>query len=199
MAELALGNLDWKNGKVNPSGIVPIAYRIPRAHIATWPTIEDNPEAADVTLAKYANYLGDFVLAAGKKWETIYSTQGKGKATFEPVGETDAKMFTNKGTLSFPDLTDEVRAFAKMASNGDYVYLIHTPGTPGRYHVIGNKDYRVISALSGDTGDAAGSAKGVTITLECPDVTPLPLYLGDLVTAAGTLDTETGVFTPAVP
>lgn len=196
MANLVIGNIDWPNGKVNPSGIVPIAYRIPREKISAWPTIVDDPAAADVTLAKFVNYLGDFVLVDGAVWETIYSTQGKGKATFEPVGETDTTMYVNKATLSFPDLTDEVRGYAKMAANGDYVYIIHTPN--GRYHVIGNKDARVKSSLTGDTGDAPGSAKGVTINLECPDVTPLPLYKGDLVTAAGSLDTETGVFTPVV-
>lgn len=194
MAKLALGNLAWTNGKVNPSGIKPVAYRIPREDIATWPTIVDDPTAVGVTIDTFANFTGDFVLVATKVWETVYSTQGKGKVTFEPVGETDASMFLNKGTLSFPDLTDEVRAFAKMSANGDYVYIIPTPN--GRYHVIGNADYRVKTTLSGDSGDAPGSAKGVTINVECPDVTPLPLYQGDLVTAAGSLDTETGTFTP---
>ncbi len=193
MAELQIGNIDWPNGKVNPSGIVPIAFRIAKKDITSWPTIEDDPGVA-ATVGAYSNYTGDFVLAATKKWETIYSTQGKGKATFEPTGEADAKMFLNKGTLSFPDLTDEIRALAKMAANGDFVYLIHANG---RYHVIGSQDYRVTSGFSGDTGDAAGSAKGVTISIECPDVTPLPLYTGALVTAAGSLDIETGVLTPA--
>jgi len=195
MATLEIGNIDWKNGKVNPSGIVPIAYRIAKSDITSWPTIEDDPEIA-VTVGALVNYTGDFVLVAGKKWDKIYSTQGKGKATFEPVGETDMVSYINKGTLSFPDLTDEVRAYAKVAANGDYVYIIHTPN--GRYHVIGNKDMRVKSSFSGDTGDATGSAKGVTITLEVPDNTPLPLYTGDLVTSDGTLDIATKVFTPIV-
>lgn len=191
MAELQIGNIDWPNGKVNPSGIVPIAYRIPKSHIISWPAIEDDPGVA-ATSEAFANYTGDFVLVAGKKWATIYSTQGKGKATFEPTGENDAKMFLNKGTLSFPDLTDDIRALAKMAVNGDFVYIIHANG---RYHVIGSKDYRVTSGYAGDTGDAPGSAKGVTISVECPDVTPLPCYKGLLVTAAGSLDTESGQFT----
>lgn len=193
MATLAIGNIDWKNGQINPSGIVPIAYRIAKSDITSWPTIEDDPEKA-LTVGALVNYTGDFVLAVGKKWEKIYSTQGKGKATFEPVGETDMVSYINKGSLSFPDLTDEVRAYAKVAANGDYVYIIHTPN--GRYHVIGNQDMRVKSSFSGDTGDATGSAKGVTITLEVPDNTPLPLYTGDLVTSDGTLDIATKVFTP---
>lgn len=190
-----LGNLDWKTGKTNPSGIVPIAYRIAKENISAWPVIVDDP-IADTTVAQYANYVGDFVLVAGKKWEKIYSTQGKGKATFEPLGEVDSKMYTNKGTLSFPDVSDEARAYAKSAANGDYVYLIHTPGTPGRYHVIGDKDLRVATSISGDTGDASGSAKGITINLECPSVTPLPRYTGDLVTSDGSIDCATGIFTP---
>lgn len=195
MATLSIGNIDWKNGKVNPSGIVPIAYRIPKSDIISWPTIEDDPDVA-LSVAEFVNYKGDFVLAATKKWETIYSVQGKGKATFEQVGETDSMMYVNKGTLYFPDLTNEVRALAKMAANGDYVYLVHTPND--RYHVIGNEDYRVKSTFSGDTGDAAGSAKGVTINLECSDVTPLPSYIGDLVTSKGTYDILTKTLTPAV-
>ena len=195
MATLEIGNIDWKNGKINPSGIVPIAYRIAKSDITSWPTIEDDPEKA-TTVGALVNYTGDFVLTVGKKWEKIYSTQGKGKATFEPVGETDMVSYINKGSLSFPDLTDEVRAYAKVAANGDYVYIIHTPN--GRYHVIGNQDMRVKSSFSGDTGDATGSAKGVTITLEVPDNTPLPLYTGDLVTSDGTLDIATKVFTPGV-
>lgn len=195
MATLEIGNIDWKNGKINPSGIVPIAYRIAKSDITSWPTIEDDPEKA-LTVGALVNYTGDFVLAVGKKWDKIYSTQGKGKATFEPVGETDMVSYINKGSLSFPDLTDEVRAYAKVAANGDYVYIIHTPN--GRYHVIGNQEMRVKSSFSGDTGDATGSAKGVTITLEVPDNTPLPLYTGDLVTSDGTLDIATKVFTPAV-
>lgn len=195
MATLAIGNIDWKNGKINPSGIVPIAYRIAKADITSWPTIEDDPEVA-ATVGALVNYTGDFVLAVGKVWDKIYSTQGKGKATFEPVGETDMVSYVNKGTLSFPDLTDEVRAYAKVAANGDYVYIIHTPN--GRYHVIGNEDLRVKSSFSGDTGDATGSAKGVTISLEVPDNTPLPLYSGVLVTSEGSLDISTKIFTPKV-
>lgn len=188
-----IGNLDFKNGSVNPSGIVPIAYRIRRDYISAFPTIVDTPDE-ETTVAQYASYAGDFVLVAAKKWEKIYSTQGKGKVFFEPVGETDSRMYMNKGTLSFPDLTDEARAYAKDAANGDYVYIIPTPNK--RYHLLGSPDYRVTSSISGDSGDAPGSAKGLTIALECPDVTPLPRYAGALILSDGELDCDTGIFTP---
>ncbi len=188
-----IGNLDFKTGSVNPSGIVPIAYRIKKEDITAFPTIVDKPEA-ETTAALYANYVGDFVLKATKKFSKIYSTQGKGKVSFEPVGETDTRMYMNKGTLSFPDLTDEARAYAKEAANGDYVYVIPTPNK--RFHVIGSADYRATSQISGDSGDAPGSSKGLTINLECPDVTPLPRYVGEILLADGSLDCDTGVFTP---
>lgn len=193
---MEIGNLDWKNGTVNASGIKTIGYRIRKDYIKSFPVIEDAP-AEGTTVHAFANYTGDFVLVAGKKWDKIYSTQGKGKVFFEPVGETDTSMYVNKATLSFPDLTDEARAYAKDAANGDYVYVIPTPGK--RFHLIGSEDYRVSSKISGDSGDAPGSAKGLTINLECPDVTPLPRYTGALLLSDGELDCETGVLTPSVP
>ena len=194
---LKIGNIDWNVGRSNPSGIVPIAYRIAKSEITSWPTIDDLADAA--TVDAYVNYTGDFVLKAGSVFETMYSTPGKGKVTFEPIGEIDNTMYTNKAVLSFPALIKEARAYAKAAANGDFIYII--PTMEGDYVVIGHPSpaYRVKSPVSGDTGDAAGSAKGVTINLECNDETPLPCYVGDLVTAAGTLDTSTGIFTPVAP
>lgn len=189
-----IGNLDWINGSVNPSGINTIAYRIRRDYITSWPSITDNPEDT-TTVEQYANHTGDFVLVAGKKWEKIYSTQGKGKVFFEPVGETDCSMYNNKATLSFPDINDKARAYAKDSANGDYVYVIPTPNK--RFHVIGNEDYRVVTKIQGDSGDAPGSSKGITINLECPSVTPLPRYSGVINMAEGDLDCDTGVFTPS--
>jgi len=192
---MKLGNLDFNIGSVNPSGIGTTIYRTAKKNITTWPTIIDDMESAGsgAVVADLAKYDGDFVLAAGEVWDKIYSTQGKGKATYEPTGEVDCKMFTNKLSLSFPKLTAEVLAFSKVAANGDYVYIFKHDS---KFYVIGHKDYRVVTSPSGDTGDAAGSAKGSTIELEAPDVTPLPLYVGELQLEDGTLDCATGTFTP---
>lgn len=192
---IELGNLDFNIGSVNPSGIGVTIYRIAKAKIATWPTIADDLTGSGA-LSTLSVYNGDFTLVAGAKWDKIYSTQGKGSATFEPTGELDCKMFLNKATLSYPKLTPELSAFAKVAVNGDFVYIIKHDG---RFVVIGSKDYRVTTDPAGATGDAAGSAKGATITLEAPDVTPLPGYVGDILLADGTLDCATDTFTPSTP
>ena len=189
---MELGNLDFKIGCVNPSGIGSTIFRIAKKHIKSWPTIEDDHEA-EGKVADLSEYTGDFVLMDGKVFDKFYSTQGKGKLTFQPTGEIDCKMFTNSGTFSFPDLTSEALGFCKTAANDDYVYIAKSAG---RYHVLGHQDYRTTTSPAGDTGDAAGSAKGITFTVECPDVTPLPIYKGKIVTSDGELDCATGEFTP---
>ena len=187
-----LGNLDFKIGSINPSGIGVTIYRIAKELITAWPTIaHDMSGDGDVTTL--AAYTGDFVLAENAVWDKIYSTQGKGSASYETTGEVDSKMFLNKASLSYPKLTDESKAFAKVAVNGDFVYVIKHDG---KYVVIGNKEYRVTTTPSGNTGAEAGSAKGMTIELEAPDVTPLPTYAGELVLANGKLDCSTDTFTP---
>ncbi len=187
-------NLDFNIGQVNPSGIGQTVYRIRKRYITSWPTIVDDLESAtsEVNLSKYT---GDFVLATGKKWQKMYSTQGKGSITSETTGETDCKMFINHGNFSFPDLSPEALGFSKASVNDDFVYIAKSAG---RYHVIGSPDYRSNTSVAPTSGDAAGSAKGITFTVDCPDVTPLPLYEGAIVTDEGSLDCSTGVLTPPV-
>ena len=189
-----LGNLDFAIGGINPSGIGATIYRIAKSLIVSWPSINDDPNAGEGAVTSLSKYSGSFVLADAAVWDKLYSTQGKGKATFEVTGEVDCKMYTNKASLSFPDLTAEALAFCKAAANGDFVFIVKAAG---RYHVIGSPDYRAVISPSGDTGDAAGSAKGVTFEVECPDVTPLPLYEGKLELADGELDCADGSFTPS--
>ena len=189
-----LGNLDFNIGGINPSGIGATIYRIAKSAILSWPTILNDPSAEEGVASSLATYVGDFSLATGAHWDKLYSTQGKGKITFEVTGEVDCKMYTNHASLSFPDLTAEALAFSKAAANGDFVFIVKAAG---RFHVIGSPDYRAVLSPSGDSGDAAGSAKGVTFDVECPDVTPLPIYEGTLLLSDGSLNCATGAFTPS--
>ena len=136
-----------------------------------------------LTLANNGCNTGSFTMDTGKTFSRLYSTQGKGKITWEYQGETDCKVVVNKATLSYPKFTDDIRAFAKFASNGDFVFIVKHDG---KYYVIGCDDYRATVTPNGDSGDSAGSAKGVTIEIECPDVTPLPTYVGTLALSDGT-------------
>lgn len=192
-----LADIDFTIGSVNPSGISDVVYFIPKKDITAWPVITNDFDTA-TAIDNYVQYgtstALDFTLATGKKWYRLYTTQGKGKMSWEYIGETDCKMVTNKASLSYPRITNGSRALAKYASNGDFVFIVKHDG---KFYIIGSPDYRATLTPNGDSGDAAGSAKGIAIEIECPDVTPLPTYVGDLVLSDGTLDCSTGAFTPS--
>lgn len=185
-------DIDFKIGSVNPSGIADEVYFAPKPDIAAWPAIS-NPEEEESTVELVSAYTGDFTLVEGKTFKKLYNTQGKGKVTAEATGETDCKMYLNKGTMLYPKINRESIALAKATLNGDFVFVVKHDG---QFFVIGNPDYRNVVSSSLDSGDAAGSAKGVTITLECPDTTPLPIYTGKLPVTGGSIDCATGEFTP---
>ena len=188
-------NLIWPAGKINPSGIKTEVYFIDKSFIKTWPAID--PVAA--TAIANVTLVGDFELVATKKWNKLYTTQGKGKVDFEPIGEKDCKMFNNKGTFKFPDISNEAKSLAKSAINSNVVFVVPLPHeTEKRFILLGSKDYDLEVTVKGDSGDAPGSAKGITIEVTAPDTTPLPNYAGALVLTDGSLDCETGVFT-AIP
>lgn len=189
---MQLSDINFPIGSVNPSGIASEIYFVPKQYITSYPTIEDDFENAEDE-AEYANLSGSFALASNKTWNRLYSTQGKGKISWEYQGETDCKVVVNKASLSYPKLNDQGRALAKYAANGDFVFVVKHDG---QYFVIGDKDYRATVTPNGDSGDAAGSAKGITLEIECPGTTPLPVYTGTLTLSDGTLNCETGVFTP---
>ena len=186
-----MNDIQFKLGSVNPSGISDTVLFTPKANIIQWPAIEDAIEA--MMEGRYAEYQGDFAMRSGCCWKRFYNTQGKGKITWEYQGEVDCKVVVNKATLTYPKITNEVRAFAKLASNGDFVFCVKHDG---HYHIIGSPDYRATVTPNGDSGDSAGSAKGITVEIECPDTTPLPTYVGNIILADGTLNCSTGVFTP---
>lgn len=192
-----LADINFEIGSVNPCGISDELYYIPKNQIINWPTIANSMEEA-TDLDSYVQYGGstanDFTIESGAKWLRLYNTQGKGKITWEYAGETDCKVVTNKASLSYPKITNEIRAFAKYASNGDFVFVVKHDG---KYYVVGSPDYRATVTPNGDSGDAAGSAKGVSIEIECADVTPLPTYTGELTLTDGSLDCATGTFTPS--
>jgi hypothetical protein len=188
-------SLGWADGKVNPSGIKNEIYFAPKTDIATIPPMT----AAPATAAENVSLNGDFVMAAGKTFHRLYSTQGKGKVTFEAIGEKDCKMFMNKATFKFPDIDDAGKSLAKSFVNANGIFVVPLPHeSEKRFVVLGDEYWDCTVNVTGDSGDEPGSAKGITIEIEAPATTPLPNYKGALVLPDGSLDCDTGVFTPGV-
>lgn len=106
-------------------------------------------------------------------------------------------MFLNKGVFSFPDISDAAKGAAMQMLNSNVVFVVPIPHpTEKRFVVLGSDDYDVTVKIKGTTGDKPGSAKGLTFEVEAPDALPLPSYQGVLALEGGSLDCETGVFTP---
>lgn len=186
-----LTNIVFKQGSPNPSGVSSEVCFIPKAYVTGWPVIVDDIDKAlifDDYVELGDDTVSDFTLAEGRRWSRLYNTQGKGKVTWDYQGESDCKVVVNKATLSYPKITNEIRSFAKNAANGDYVFVIRHDG---KFYIIGSRDYRTTLTPNGDSGDSAGSAKGITIEIECPDTTPLPTYRGLLLLNDGILDCNT--------
>ena len=100
-------------------------------------------------------------------------------------------VVVNRASMVYPKINIDIAAFAKFSSNGDFVIVVKHDG---KYYVIGHRDYRATVTPNGDSGDAAGSAKGVTVDVECTDTTPLPTYKGKIILPDGILDCNTDTF-----
>ena len=184
-------DITHETGSVNISGIGDAVYFIAKRHIAKWPPITDDVMAA-LMADRHVEYgEGEDIeikTADGWPWTMLYNTQGKGKVEWDMQGETDCKVVVNKATMTYPRITNASRAFAKQAANGDFVFCIRHDG---KYYIIGHKDYRATLTTVGDSGDAAGSAKGLTIEIACSDTTPLPTYVGHILTEEDYIDCKT--------
>jgi hypothetical protein len=191
MSEL-FSSLEWADGQTNPSGIKTTVYIVLKRWIKTWP----KPATAPAKVAQLVQYVGDFELQDGKTFLKLYTTQGAGSATFEPSGEKDHQMFTNKAVFSFPDISDAAKGNAVQILNSNVVFVVALPHpSEKRYVVIGSEDYDVTVKISGTSGDKPGSNKGLTFNVEAPDALCLPSYQGVVVLEDGSLNCATGVFT----
>ena len=185
-------NLVWADGRINPSGIKSEIYFAPKTWIASYPQIDPLADTA----TENVTFVGDFVMEAGKKFKRLYSTQGKGSVTWETIGEKDCRMFVQKGMFSFPDIDDAGKSMAKSLVNANIVYIVPMPHeTEKRYVMLGDEYWDTSSNIGGASGDAPGSAKGITIEVESPCTTPLANYKGVLEFDDGVLDCATGIFT----
>lgn len=195
MADL-FESLSWMDGQINPSGIKTTLYYCEKAAIGAFPRVKSAPLSA----VENVSLDGDFTMVAGKTFKSIYSTQGKGKVSWETLGEKDCKMFKAKGVFKFPDINDAGKSIAKAFVNANCCFVVPLPHeTEKRFVVLGDADYDTTCTITGDSGDEPGSAKGITIEIEVPTTTPLANYKGTLVLPDGSLDCATGVFTPSVP
>ena len=186
-------DIDFVEGSVNPGGMGDELYYAFKRDIASWPTITDDFESAQDEEA-YVVYTGNFTMKSGKKFARLYNTQGEGNVDYESVGEQDGGMFKNKLSFKYPKVTDKMRAFAKATLNSNVIYVVKSAG---QFYVIGHPDFLITTKTSGTSGKKGDDAHGITVEVEALDCTPKPRYEGTLPLSDGSLNCETGVFTPS--
>lgn len=191
MSNDVIQSLEFEIGSANGSGISEVFIAL-KSWIASWPTIADNLSDAD-DIDEYVGYDGDFTMKTGKTFIRAYNTQGEGVGQSEGTGERDSRIFNNSLQFRFPKLTPQNDALVKAILNGDAVAVFWHDNS---YRVLGHKHYRTDTEVTSTTGDSAGSSKGTTYKMTCPDFASLPRYTGDLALPDGTLDCSTDTFTP---
>lgn len=186
-------SLEFCKGKTVLPGIRSRVFYIPKRDIVTWPTL---PDEAETNMSEIASYVGNFVLAADKKWRFIDLVDNKGKIECESQGDKPSRTFLNKISLLHPETDAEASGFARQANADDFVYLVQR--RDGKFRVLGNKSFETDTKPKQDGGEGVSGESGTTLEIEVTDVCPAPYYPGNIDTEDGIISGATGepVVTP---
>jgi hypothetical protein len=177
-------SLNWCKGQTVLPGIKPAVYFIPKKDIVAWPTLPDLNSAK--SMAELATYSGNFTLASDKTWLTLESLSTKSAVTTETQGEYPSVTALNKISLKFPGTDEEATGFCRQAMADDLVWLVQQRN--GKYRVIGSEEFESTTKPSQALGEGNTGEAGTTIEVEATDVCPAPFYVGEIVTADGTIN-----------
>lgn len=180
-------DMKFCRGKKSLPGFRAYAYYTKKSNIVKWPTKADD-DAAD--LAAIATLVGNFTLAADKKWNKLELIPDQNEVNCEPVGSYGSKMYTNTGTLVVPGTEEEVTGFAAEANNDDLVYLI--PQRNGKFRLLGNKEFNTTTSAALASGKGSDDTNATTLTITVEDEIPAPFYPGTIETNDGDISGATG-------
>jgi len=179
-------SLEWCEGAVNLPGIRSKVYFIPKRNIALWPTL---PDVVTSGIGDLATYVGDFVLVAGKEWQEMDVLVEESPVKSASQGTKPGKTFLNTGTFYSPKVDADATGLARVANNGDYVWLFQEK--PGKYRVIGNEMYQTDHKIDQSLGSKATDQMGTPFEASVTDKSPAPYYVGEIKTANGTINENT--------
>lgn len=185
------GSLEHCLGTKVLPGVRQRCYYIARRDIVKHPTLA--PVAAEATAQTLTTLAGNYTLAADKKWLPIDLIPNKGNLEIEAQGEKPSVTYLNKFTASHASIEEEATAFARMAADDEFVFLIHVRN--GKYRVLGRDMFPAQVKVKLATGEGTTGEGGMSIEIEATDECPAPFYVGDIVTADGTIKAGTGEVT----
>lgn len=173
-------------GKKSYPGVRAFVYSISKSDIVSWPTLPEAPKS----LEEAAKYVGNFILAAEKKWNLIGMVTDEGQLQAESQGTEGSKTFKVTGTILIPGTEEQVTGYIDQANNDSMIYLFVQRN--GKARVCGCEEFDATLTLSQDTGKAVTDTNGTTVSVEATDPHPAPFYPGKIETTDGDISGATG-------
>lgn len=180
-------DLPFCRGQKSLPGLRPSLYFIKKSNITAWPTRAGDDAAS---LAEIAKLVGNFTLAADKKWNKVELARDQQQITSEQVGNWPSYLFKTTGTFVVPGTEEAVTGLISELNNDDVVIL--APQRNGKYRCLGNEDFNVKVTPSQDTGKAEDDTNATTLTIEILDEIPAPFYPGKIETNDGDISGADG-------
>lgn|GEM_PF-1548698 len=170
-------------GQKTVPGIRRCIYFVSMYSVVTWPKLPKLGDEEVTKMESLSQLKGDFVLAAEKFFRSIELKDKASNVTFETVGNSGSKLFTNKANAIVVGMPDEVKGFIRQAIDDKLIVVYQQ--RDGKFCVLGNEDFPCETSGSGDTGsDPTNGDMTSTIALESYDECPVPTYTGKLPLSA---------------
>lgn len=181
------GDINFCRGQKSLPGLRPVMYFIKKSNITAWPT-----RAGDdaTSLAEIAKLVGNFTLAADKKWNKVELARDQQEINSEQVGQWPAFLFKTTATCVIPGTEEQVTGLISELNNDDVVVLL--PQRNGKYRCLGNEDFNVSVNPSQATGKTSDDTNATTLTIEVEDEIPAPFYPGKIETNDGDISGADG-------
>lgn len=177
-------------GKSNMPGIRERVFFIKKANITGWPTV-GKPADESASLSTIVTASGNFTLASGKTWLELSLSPDASSFNHETQGNVGSKTFNNTVALIAPGTDEEVSGLIAMLNNDDVVILAQQRN--GKFRIYGNEAFTTQFSSSQASGAAVASDSAqTTINVSVTDEIPAPFYVGNIVTADGTISGATG-------
>lgn len=180
-------DLPFCRGQKSLPGMRPYMFLTRKSNITAFPTRADSTAKS---LAEIAKLIGDFVMAADKKWKKIELLPDQQQITSEQIGTYGSYLFKTTATVVIPGTEEEVTGLISEINNDDMVVLI--PQRNGKFRCLGNEMFTVKVKPSQDTGKGTEDTNATTITIEVEDEVPAPFYPGKIETTDGDISGADG-------
>jgi len=173
-------------GKKSNPGTRSHFYMLKKSNVLDWPAVNANA----ASLAEVSTLVGDFTLAADKKWVRIDLVPNQNEVNSEQVGQWGSYMFKNTYNALVPGTEEEATGLAAELNNDNCIFLV--PQRNGKYRLLGNEMFDCVVKPSLASGKTSDDTNATTLAIEVEDDIPAPFYAGKIETSDGDISGADG-------